>query len=62
MDIIGIILLAFVYLVPSFVAAGRNHHNSTPIFLVNLFFGWTVLGWLIALVWSFTEVHKHDDG
>jgi hypothetical protein len=24
MDIIGIILLAFVYLVPSFVAAGRN--------------------------------------
>ena len=28
------------------------------IFLVNLFFGWTGLGWLIALIWSATAVRR----
>jgi hypothetical protein len=26
------------------------------IFLLNLLLGWTALGWIAALVWSFTEV------
>jgi hypothetical protein len=26
-----------------------------PIFLVNLFFGWTFVGWIISLIWACTR-------
>ncbi|WP_241663547.1 superinfection immunity protein [Pseudomonas sp. Sample_11] len=41
-----------VYFLPTFVASNRKHVNGTSIFLVNLFLGWTFLGWVIALVWA----------
>lgn len=43
--------LALLFL-PTLVAKSRNHPNTGVIFLVNLFFGWTFIGWLIALVWA----------
>ncbi|TRZ48114.1 superinfection immunity protein, partial [bacterium] len=30
----------------------RQHKNSLAIFLLNLLLGWTVLGWVVSLVWS----------
>ncbi len=39
-----------IYFLPSLVALGRHAHNSTGIFLVNLFLGWTVVGWFVALI------------
>lgn len=47
-----IALLGIAYFVPSFVAGFRKHPQLTPIFLINLLLGWTVLGWIAALVWS----------
>jgi hypothetical protein len=26
-----------------------------PIFILNLFFGWSLLGWVICLAWSFSS-------
>jgi hypothetical protein len=26
------------------------------IFLINFFFGWTLIGWVIALVWAFNDM------
>lgn len=46
----------FVYLVPWFVAARRNHPNTTAIAALNLLLGWTFLGWVAALVWALTAV------
>jgi hypothetical protein len=46
--------LALLFL-PTLVAKSRNHPNTLPIFLVNLFFGWTFVGWVIALVWACTR-------
>lgn len=43
------------YFLPALVANARKHKNTTPIFLVNLFFGWTFIGWAAALIWSFTD-------
>jgi hypothetical protein len=28
--------------------------NSVAILMLNLFLGWTVIGWIIALIWSCT--------
>jgi len=45
-----LILILFVaYFLPWIVAAGRSHPQVAPIFIVNMFLGWTLLGWVIAL-------------
>ena len=46
--------LALLFL-PTLVAKSRRHPNLLAIFLVNLFFGWTFIGWVVALVWACTR-------
>ena len=54
-----IILVALqVYFIPAIVAYSRKHNNSTAILILNLFLGWTFIGWVVALVWSATAVRK----
>jgi Superinfection immunity protein len=51
-----------IYLLPTFVATRRNHRNATAIAVLDIFFGWTVIGWVIAFVWSWTDYTRHCDG
>ena len=51
---LGIIALA-VYFVPSIVAHRRKHPNENAITVFNLLLGWTLLGWVVALGWAFTN-------
>jgi hypothetical protein len=44
-----------MYFLPAIVAAARHTHNSTGILLLNLFLGWTVIGWFIALILAFSS-------
>ena len=37
---------------PTIIAYERNHPNLVPIFILNLFFGWTLIGWVGALIWA----------
>lgn len=48
-------IMAGVYFGPSLVAAGRNHRQSIPIFVINLGLGWTIVGWFGCLAWAFME-------
>lgn len=41
-----------LYFLPTFI--GHNKRDVLGIFLVNLLFGWTVIGWIIAMVWACT--------
>lgn len=45
--VLGMILL---YFLPAIIA--HNKRDFTAIFLVDLLFGWTVIGWIVALVWA----------
>jgi hypothetical protein len=51
LGLIGLLL----YFLPAIVAIVRGHPNSLAIFILNLLLGWTFIGWVIALVWSFTS-------
>ena len=54
--VIALILIAiFGYFLPWIVANARQHYNSGAIFVVNLFFGWSLIGWVVALVWAVTK-------
>lgn len=56
METLAYLLLAFgVYFAPAIVADSRGHKNKLAIGILNLLLGWTVLGWIGALVWAFTS-------
>lgn len=53
-----VILIIYVigfclYFLPT--AVGWNKRNSMAILALNLFLGWTFIGWVIALVWALTK-------
>lgn len=50
----GLIGLA-IYLIPGYTAYVRGHRQQTAIWVLNIFGGWTVIGWIIALVWAVKE-------
>lgn len=50
--ILGTMFGLFVYLLPSFVAYQRWHSSRAAILILNVFLGWSVIGWLGALIWS----------
>ena len=41
-----------LYFLPAF--AGRSKRNAAAIFALNLLLGWTLIGWVVALVWALT--------
>ncbi len=45
--------LLLLYFLPTIVA--HNKASFVPIFLVNFFLGWTVVGWFAALMWALVE-------
>jgi len=40
------------YCAPTMVAYVREHQNTVPIMILNLVFGWTLLGWVGSLAWA----------
>lgn len=54
----GLKVLAFgLYFIPTILGILRRHHNVGAILLLNLFLGWTFVGWVAALVWAATTPH-----
>ena len=53
-----IILFLAAYMLPTVIAAVRGHPNVMPIAIVNFFFGWTVIGYVVCLAWSFTAIDR----
>jgi hypothetical protein len=45
-------LFLVAYLTPVFIAVLRKHRFTTAIGLINLALGWTVVGWVAAIVWA----------
>ena len=52
LSLLLLLLVLIVYFLPTWIANSRSHKNNASIFVVNLFLGWTLLGWVIALAWA----------
>lgn len=44
-----------IYFMPAIVAGIAKHKHQDGILVLNLFLGWTGIGWVIALVWAFVR-------
>lgn len=49
-------LLTGFYQLPGAIAIHRGHKDTVAINLWNFFTGWTVIGWIVTLVWSLGNV------
>lgn len=41
-----------IYFLPSIIGFVRNKDNKIAILLLNFFLGWSLVGWVVALVWA----------
>jgi len=54
---VGIIgsLIICIYMYPAYLSQSRGHPQANSITTLNLFLGWTFLGWVGALVWAWSD-------
>ncbi len=53
---IGLVLSSLVlYFSPAWVAFSNDHNNAMAIAILNFFLGWTLVGWVGALVWAYAK-------
>lgn len=48
-----------LYFLPAIIAMARHTHNSTGILLINIFLGWTFIGWVIALAMAICSTPRY---
>lgn len=49
-----------IYFIPTIIARRRKHPSRNSILIVNIFLGWTFLGWVGALAWSFSGAKPNE--
>lgn len=50
---LGVCALAgFAYVLPLMLAVKNRHPSAAGVAVVNIFLGWTMVGWVIALAWA----------
>jgi hypothetical protein len=47
-----------LYFVPALIAILRGHQSWPAIAILDLLLGWSVIGWIIALIWSLTAPRR----
>ena len=50
--LVAFVILLAIYFAPTIVALDRRHRHRLAIFLINLLFGWSLIGWAGALLWA----------
>jgi ABC-type transport system involved in cytochrome c biogenesis permease component len=53
--IFTVLIFVALYLAPMIVALCRKHRQAGAIAALNILLGWSVLGWIGALIWSLTS-------
>jgi hypothetical protein len=48
-----------IHFLPTIIAAVRKVKNVGWIFAVNFFLGWTLVGWIVALIWALRDDPKY---
>ena len=47
-----ILLLLLIYILPISLAYKNKIRNRHSLYVVNIFLGWTLIGWVVCLAWS----------
>jgi uncharacterized membrane protein len=58
--ILMLMAIVLIYMLPTFIAFGREHPRRQEITVVNIILGWTLIGWIGAFLWA-TLVETPDE-
>jgi len=47
-----IVISAALYFLPTIITLARHKKQTLAIVLLNIFAGWTGIGWIAALIWA----------
>jgi hypothetical protein len=56
MEYILLLIVLLLYLLPGIIAGNRFHPQAVPIIIINIFLGWTLIGWVAALAWACSAI------
>ena len=60
-ELFSFLILVAIYFIPFLIALGRGIKNKVSVFFLNLFLGWTVVGYLVLLFYaSLTDVKTNQ--
>lgn len=49
------VILLLIYLLPTIIALCTSKRNWLAITVLNVLLGFTIIGWVVALIWSLTK-------
>lgn len=49
------IIILVIYFIPAITGYMAKKKNKQAILVLNLLLGWSIIGWIIALVWATTK-------
>lgn len=58
--ILYLILITFMYWLPSIVGRHRGVPNLGSVAVINLFLGWTLIGWVVAMAMASRSIPEGD--
>lgn len=50
-----VIISLLIYFLPAIIASNQKKENAGAVLALNFLLGWTLIGWVIALVWAMTK-------
>jgi len=57
-----VLLIIFgLYFVPGILATVRHAKNAAAVWVIDIFLGWTMVGWVVALAMAFGETREEAD-
>ncbi|GAA4274832.1 superinfection immunity protein [Aquimarina gracilis] len=56
--VIMLVVGVVAYFIPSIIALLRMKKNLIAIIALNFFLGWSLIGWVVSLVWSLSSDSK----
>jgi hypothetical protein len=59
-ELLYLLGLLILYLLPGIAAILAKKKRASGIFILNLFLGWTLIGWVAALIWASCEPIRGD--
>lgn len=55
-----LLVMMLIYFVPTLLALAVKNRQAAAIFALNSLLGWTLLGWVVALIWAYIVPTKKE--
>ena len=59
--VIILMLCVIIYMLPTLIAYARDIPRRQAVTVVNIIFGWTLIGWFVTFLWAALAAPSADE-